>query len=65
MVSHSGNTLMCSAPGTSHQAAPDFTRQAAAYFIMEPAGLLLHRWQAGEDMVTHYLPAGNYDRPGP
>lgn len=56
---------MCSAPGTSHQAAPDFTRQAAAYFIMEPAGLLLHRWQAGEDMVTHYLPAGNYDRPGP
>lgn len=52
-------------PGSGDQAAVDFTRQGAAYFVMEPAGLLLHRWQAGEEMVTHYSPADNDDGPWP
>lgn len=65
MVSTLGNTLVCTAPGTSHQVAPDFSADGAASFVLEPAGFLVHRWQASQPLVTHYLPVGNYPGPWP
>ncbi|RWR00954.1 metallophosphatase [[Pantoea] beijingensis] len=65
MVTQLGNTVVCSAPGTSHQVAPDFTPDGPAHFMMEPAGLLLHRWQQENGVTTHYCPIGTFDGPWP
>lgn len=65
MVSSLGNTLVCTAPGTSHQVAPDFSADGAACFVLEPAGFLVHRWQPLQPLVTHYLPVGIYPGPWP
>lgn len=65
MVSSLGNTLVCTAPGTSHQVAPDFSADGAACFVLEPAGFLVHRWQPLQPLVTHYLPVGSYPGPWP
>lgn len=65
MVSQLGNTLVCTAPGTSHQVAPDFSHDGAASFVLEPAGFLVHRLQPQQGLVTHYLPVGDYSGPWP
>lgn len=65
MVSQLGNTLVCSAPGTSHQVTPDFTPDGPSTFTQEPAGFLLHRWSQGAGMTTHYCPVGQFDGPWP
>lgn len=65
MVSQLGHAVVCSAPGTSHQVAPNFTPDGPAHFVIEPAGLLLHRWQPASGFTTHYLPLGQYEGPWP
>ncbi|WP_279027009.1 phosphodiesterase [Gibbsiella quercinecans] len=65
MVAQLGNTVVCSAPGASHQVAPDFTPGGPANFVLEPPGLLLHRWNAQQGMVTHYCPIGQFPGPWP
>lgn len=65
MVTQLGNTLVCSAPGTSHQVTPDFTPDSPATFSLEPAGFLLHRWNPTQGMTTHYCPIGQFDGPWP
>ncbi|NIF20184.1 phosphodiesterase [Candidatus Pantoea multigeneris] len=65
MVSQLAGKVVCSAPGTSHQVAPDFTPAGPAHFVLEPAGLLLHRWVAQQGTTTHYLPIGHYPGPWP
>lgn len=65
MVTQLGNTLVCSAPGTSHQVTPDFTPDGPATFSLEPAGFLLHRWNPAQGMTTHYCPIGQFDGPWP
>lgn len=46
---------VCSAPGTSHQVAADFSDNAPAHFSLEPAGILLHRWEQKHGFTSHYL----------
>ncbi|WP_034914205.1 phosphodiesterase [Erwinia sp. 9145] len=65
MVSQLAGVVVCSAPGTSHQVAADFTPDGPANFVLEPPGMLLHRWHEDQPMVTHYLPIGNYPGPWP
>ncbi len=65
MVSTLGGKVVCSAPGTSHQVAPDFSPDGPANFVMEPAGMLLHRWRAQQGITSHYLPLGEYEGPWP
>lgn len=65
IVSQLAGIVVCSAPGTSHQVAPDFTPDGPANFVLEPPGMLLHRWHPHQGMATHYLPIGQYDGPWP
>lgn len=65
MVSQLGNTIVCSAPGTSHQVTPDFTPDGPSTFSLEPAGFLLHRWSLPQGVITHYCPIGEFDGPWP
>ncbi|TFZ51134.1 phosphodiesterase [Serratia proteamaculans] len=58
-------TLACSAPGLSHQVALDLRQDGPANFVLEPAGFLLHRWAAGQEMTTHHCVLGEYDGPYP
>lgn len=50
---------VCSAPGTSHQVAPDFRENAPAHFNLEPTGMLLHHWYKNIGFTTHYLNIGH------
>lgn len=65
IVSELAGVVVCSAPGTSHQVAPNFAPDAPAHFVLEPPGMLLHRWHKSQGMATHYLPIGQYDGPWP
>ncbi|ROP61918.1 3',5'-cyclic AMP phosphodiesterase CpdA [Enterobacter sp. BIGb0383] len=65
MVSQLGSTIVCSAPGTSHQVTPDFAPDGPSTFSLEPAGFLLHRWSAVNGIATHYCPIGQFDGPWP
>lgn len=51
------------APATGHQIALDLRPGQPAMFNLEPPGYLLHRWTAGEGLVT--LGAVTGDWPGP
>ena len=65
MVSELAGIIVCSAPGTSHQVSPNFTSDAPADFVLEPPGMLLHRWHKSQGITTHYLPIGQFDGPWP
>lgn len=65
MVAQLGRTIVCSAPGTSHQVTPDFTPDGPSTFSLEPAGFLLHRWSLLQGITTHYCPIGQFDGPWP
>ncbi|TKI05510.1 phosphodiesterase [Martelella alba] len=65
MVTRLGSTPVCSAPGLAHQVAPDFSPDGPANFVLEPPGLLLHRWRQDQGIVTHYCPIGRFDGPWP
>lgn len=60
-----GGSLSCVCPGTSHQIVLDLQQTAPAHFNLEPAGYLLHRWQAQQGLVTHNAVFGEYPGPYP
>lgn len=58
-------SISCTCPGTSHQIVLDLRDDAPAHFNVEPAGYLLHRWDAEEGLVTHNGVFGDYPGPYP
>jgi Icc protein len=60
-----GGSLSCVCPGTSHQIVLDLQDAAPAHFNLEPAGYLLHRWDAQQGLVSHNGVFGDYPGPYP
>ncbi len=60
-----GGSLSCVCPGTSHQIVLDLQDAAPAHFNLEPAGYLLHRWEAQQGVVSHNGVFGEYPGPYP
>ncbi|WP_338477597.1 phosphodiesterase [Pseudomonas trivialis] len=60
-----GGSLSCVCPGTSHQILLDLQDAAPAHFNLEPAGYLLHRWEAQQGLVSHNGVFGEYPGPYP
>ena len=60
-----GGSLSCVCPGTSHQIVLDLQDAAPAHFNLEPAGYLLHRWEAQQGLVSHNGVFGEYPGPYP
>ena len=60
-----GGSLSCVCPGTSHQIVLDLQEAAPAHFNLEPAGYLLHRWEAQQGLISHNGVFGEYPGPYP
>ena len=60
-----GGSLSCVCPGTSHQIVLDLQDAAPAHFNLEPAGYLLHRWDAKQGLISHNGVFGDYPGPYP
>jgi Icc protein len=60
-----GGSLSCVCPGTSHQIVLDLQEAAPAHFNLEPAGYLLHRWEAQQGLISHNGVFGDYPGPYP
>ena len=60
-----GGSLSCVCPGTSHQIVLDLQEAAPAHFNLEPAGYLLHRWEAQHGLISHNGVFGDYPGPYP
>jgi len=60
-----GGSLSCVCPGTSHQIVLDLQDAAPAHFNLEPAGYLLHRWDAQHGLISHNGVFGDYPGPYP
>jgi 3',5'-cyclic AMP phosphodiesterase CpdA len=60
-----GGSLSCVCPGTSHQIVLDLQDAAPAHFNLEPAGYLLHRWDAQHGLISHNGVFGKYPGPYP
>lgn len=56
-------TLAMTAPSTAHQITLDLRPEASLTMRMEPPGLLLHHWVAGQGLVSHQLPIGDFEGP--
>lgn len=59
-----GVSTAMTAPSPAHQVVLDLDPQGPSQFCMEPAGYLLHRWQAGQ-LLTHTVVLGDYEGPYP
>lgn len=60
-----GGSLSCVCPGTSHQIVLDLQDAAPAHFNLEPAGFVLHRWDAQHGLISHNGVFGDYPGPYP
>ncbi|MPQ85947.1 phosphodiesterase [Pseudomonas sp. MAFF 730085] len=60
-----GGSFSCVCPGTSHQIVLDLKDAAPAHFNLEPAGYLLHRWDAQHGLISHNGVFGEYPGPYP
>ncbi|WP_268799574.1 phosphodiesterase [Pseudomonas huanghezhanensis] len=60
-----GGSMSCVCPGTSHQIVLDLQDAAPAHFNLEPAGYLLHRWDAQQGLISHNGVFGDYPGPYP
>ena len=58
-------TLAAVAPSTAHQATLDLRAGAPMSLVMEPPGVMLHRWTPGAGLVSHTLPLGSWRGPEP
>lgn len=54
-----GGTLAMSAPSSAHQLDLDLDADAELGIVMEPPGLLLHRWD-GRRLISHLQPIGDF-----
>jgi 3',5'-cyclic AMP phosphodiesterase CpdA len=59
-------TIAGTAPSTAHQLLLDLQPSTpASYFVMEPPGYQLHRWEEEDGLVTHTAVVGAYPGPYP
>lgn len=58
-----GGTLLLTAPSTATAIALRLAPGATPASFVEPPALLLHHWQKGPSLITHYSPIGTF--PGP
>jgi 3',5'-cyclic AMP phosphodiesterase CpdA len=53
-------TIASVCPSTAHQVALDLRKRGPSRFVMEPPAFQLHRYVAGEGLVTHTAFIGDY-----
>lgn len=58
-----GGSLLMTAPSTCTAIALRLAEAAEPASFVEPPAMLLHNWQKGKELVTHYVPIGDF--PGP
>ncbi|MEM1315289.1 MAG: phosphodiesterase [Pseudomonadota bacterium] len=58
-----GGTLLTACPSTATSIALRLEPGAEGVSFLEPPAFLLHAWQEGRPMVTHWVPVGRF--PGP
>jgi 3',5'-cyclic-AMP phosphodiesterase len=60
-----GGTVAMTAPSTAHAVAFDLASDAAAEFMMEPPGFLVHAWSKTGQVTSHAAFSGRFDGPYP
>jgi len=58
-------TVAMTAPSTAHAVGFDLAADAAAEFLMEPPGFLVHAWSATGQLSSHLVFTGAFDGPHP
>jgi Icc protein len=60
-----GGTIASIAPSTAHQVVLDLHADAPSAWTLEPAGFMLHYWNAGTGLVSHHAYVERFDGPYP
>ncbi len=60
-----GGAVLCTAPSTTTAIALRLRPDASPASHVEPPGMLLHHWQDGRGLVTHFVPIGTFPGPYP
>lgn len=60
-----GGTTLCTAPSTTTAIALQLRPDARPASHIEPPAMLLHHWQAGTGLITHFVPIGTFPGPYP
>ena len=60
-----GGTMLCTAPSTATAIALRLRPDAEPASYVEPPALLLHHWQPGVGLITHFVPIGTFPGPYP
>lgn len=63
MQSRFAGNLLMTAPSTATAIALRLEQDAVPASFVEPPAFLLHDWQPGRDIITHWVPVGRF--PGP
>lgn len=63
MQARFGGSLLMTAPSTATSIALRLEEDAIPASFVEPPAFLLHHWQPGKDITTHWVPVGRF--PGP
>ena len=63
MQARFAGSLLMTAPSTATSIALHLTPDAEPASYIEPPAFLLHHWQPGQEMLTHWVPVGRF--PGP
>lgn len=58
-------TIASTSPAPAHQVVLDLDPAAASQWNLEPGGFRIHAWVAGQGLVTHTLPVGQFEGPYP
>jgi Icc protein len=65
MQTRFGGTMLCTAPSTTTAIALRLRPDAEPASHLEPPALLLHHWQPGSGLITHFVPIGTFPGPYP
>ncbi|TAJ85288.1 MAG: phosphodiesterase [Reyranella sp.] len=60
-----GGTTLCTAPSTTTTIALQLRPDARPASYIEPSAMLLHHWQEGTGLITHFVPIGTFPGPYP
>lgn len=60
-----GGTALCTAPSTTTTIALQLRPDAKPASYIEPPAMLLHHWQEGTGLLTHFVPIGTFPGPYP
>ena len=60
-----GRTILCTAPSTTTAIALQLRADAKPASYIEPPAMLLHHWQEGRGLVSHFVPIGTFPGPYP